>query len=216
MKKILILPVSLGLLLGACSRTETPKTTASNQPDPNQPAATTPKDSASPADSSLASAPNPSVPKMDDKTTNATKAPSSSLAPTPTPPAADLALNPRATTTPVASEAAVGARISEWRLKGDDIKNEFDASGRVVRSKAPSTGEPTGPMDSVLVSSVKGKLRSDSELAAQKIDAEADDGIVTLKGTAASLDKVGRAIAISLDTAGVKQVVSTIKLESKQ
>lgn len=203
MKKttILLLPLTLSLLAVGCTRSDQ-KTTASNDPAAQSPNPDTPK---APAASEVAA--------------NASKS-DPALTPQPLPPAADLALNPGASSpTSVAksdNSQPVLARISEWRLKGDEIKAEFDSSGRIVRSKAPAAGEPTGPMDSVLTNQVKEKLEGDSDLSSQKISASADDGIVTLTGSASSLDQIGKAVAVSLDTPGVKQVVSTIKLESKQ
>lgn len=225
MKTTLLLPLSLGLLLVACNRTETSKTTAANEPAPlsAEPAADRARAQNNDA-SKVASTPAPAPAPGNEVAASAAKAGDPALTLQPLPPAADSALSPSATTAPtpaVASTAArnqeaIATRISEWRLRGDEIKSEFDSSGRVVRSKAPGAGEPTGPMDSVLVGSVKEKIAGDSELSSQKIQVEADDGIVTLKGTASSLDQIGKAVAVSLDTGGVKQVVSTIKLESKQ
>jgi len=223
MKKIILLPLSLSLLLVACNRTETSKTTAANQPAPlpAEPAADRNQNKDA---SKVASTPAPTPAPSSEVAASAARATDPVLTPQPLPPAADSTLSPSATTAPtpaVASTAArnneaIATRIAEWRLRADEIKSEFDSSGRVVRSKAPGAGEPTGPMDSGLVGSVKEKIAGDSELSSQKIQVEADDGIVTLKGTASSLDQIGRAVAVSLDTGGVKQVVSTIKLESKQ
>jgi hypothetical protein len=38
-------------------------------------------------------------------------------------------------------------------------------------------------------------------------------GVVTLSGSARSLDQIGKAIALSLDTGEVTQVISSVKLE---
>lgn len=105
-------------------------------------------------------------------------------------------------------------RRAEWKLTSDDITNELTSSGRVVRSRTAGAGEPTGPMDSVLVSQINGKLQSDADTSALKIAVEADKGVVTLNGSAHSPDQIGKAVALSLETGGVTQVVSLIKLDA--
>jgi len=99
-----------------------------------------------------------------------------------------------------------------WQLSAADIKSEFEATGRVVRTKPSGVGEPTGPMDDLLVPFVKTKLQSDPELAALNLDAAASGGIVTLSGSAHSLDQIGRAVGIVLAIHGVTSAVSTITL----
>jgi len=105
-------------------------------------------------------------------------------------------------------------RRAEWKLTSDDITNELTSSGRVVRSRIAGANEPTGLMDSVLVSQINGKLQSDADTSALKIAVEAEKGVVTLNGSAHSPDQIGKAVALSLETGGVTQVVSLIKLDT--
>lgn len=112
----------------------------------------------------------------------------------------------------------VTARITEWRLSGSDIKSDLDRSAAIVRSKESSPGAPTGNTeDTVLTTMVKGKLQADSQVSstASKIEVEAKNGEVTLKGNAPSADAIGRAIALALDTSGVTKVTSNLKVESQ-
>jgi len=112
------------------------------------------------------------------------------------------------------TKSDISAKIAQWKLSPDDIRSEQDA-GKIVRSKTVGAGEPTGPMDDVLVDQVKGKLSSDSVTGQLKFDVKADKGVVTLRGSAHTLEQVGQAIALALDTPGVTQTVSEIKLETK-
>lgn len=86
----------------------------------------------------------------------------------------------------------------------------------IVRTKDSVVGAPTGKTeDSVLVTMVKGKLQADSQVSAvaSKIDVDAHEGEVTLKGSVPSADTIGRAIALALDTAGVTKVSSELKAD---
>ncbi|HVS53999.1 MAG TPA: BON domain-containing protein [Opitutaceae bacterium] len=112
----------------------------------------------------------------------------------------------------------VTTHITEWRLAPAEIQTDLTNGTTIVRTKDNVVGAPTGHTDdSLLVTMVKGKLQADSQLssAAAKIDVEAHNGEVTLKGTAASADQVGRAIALALNTEGVTKVSSQLKLEAK-
>lgn len=68
-------------------------------------------------------------------------------------------------------------------------------------------------MDDVLVASINGKLQGDPGVSSQKFEATVEKGVVTLTGSARSLDQIGRAVGIALDTDGVTKAISTIKLE---
>lgn len=107
--------------------------------------------------------------------------------------------------------------ITEWRLAPTEIQADLDKGVTIVRTRDAVVGAPTGNTDdSVLITLVKGKLQADSQIsaAASKIDVEAHNGEVTLKGTAASADLIGRAIAVALNTEGVTKVSSELKLEA--
>lgn len=66
--------------------------------------------------------------------------------------------------------------------------------------------------DSVIVTMVKNKFQSDSDLSSLNLDVQSHNGEVTLNGTAESAAQVGRAIALALDTDGVTKVSSDIKV----
>jgi osmotically-inducible protein OsmY len=78
-------------------------------------------------------------------------------------------------------------------------------------------GAPTGNTDdSVIITMIKGKLQADSQVSTAMIDVDAHNGDVTLKGSADSAAQVGRAIALALDTQGVKKVSSDIKVSASK
>jgi hyperosmotically inducible protein len=112
----------------------------------------------------------------------------------------------------VDAKDAIADKFAEWKLTPDDIKTEFDNGGRVVRSKAATMGAKTAIAfdNAKLVTVINAKLVGDSHLSALKINVDADNGTVTLKGTVKSFNLIGRAIAIALDTDDVVQVVSVL------
>jgi hypothetical protein len=264
MKKSILLPLLLGLLVAGCSRTatDTKKLSSNSQTDPNKAiyddqTAAARKDAASQAQASATTNPAPttgSETKIDAAKTTTDSSASVAKSDTPVPtgdtpavaksdtpaPAGDtpapaaaaaksdatptastdvakteVASDKNATNNNATAKSDISARIAEWKLTPDDIRSEQEA-GKIVRSKTVGAGEPTGPMDDVLVDQVKGKLQSDSATGQLKFDVTADKGVVTLKGSAHTLEQVGNAIALALDTPGVTQTVSEIKLETKQ
>jgi osmotically-inducible protein OsmY len=128
----------------------------------------------------------------------------------------DAIENAAAKTKEVAIDAkdAVAAKLVEWKLTPSDIKADLEKGGRVVRSK---TGNAVAKSSEVfdnarVVTVINTKLIGDSQLSALKIDVDANHGLVTLKGTVKSVDLIGRAITIALDTDGVTQVVSLLSV----
>jgi hypothetical protein len=107
---------------------------------------------------------------------------------------------------------AIHDKLVDWKLTPADIKADLEKSGRVVRSKAATAATKTGEVfdNARVVTVINAKLVADGQLSALKINVDATDGIVTLKGTVGSVDLIGRAITLALDTEGVTQVVSLL------
>jgi hypothetical protein len=107
----------------------------------------------------------------------------------------------------------LNARFTEWRLNNADLEADVNAGRDVVRTNTGTT--PTGKIDKgTIEKSIKGRLNSDAMLADLKFDANANaKGEVELEGKARSLDQIAHAMAIALDTEGVTQVKSKIKLD---
>jgi hypothetical protein len=226
------------------TKTDTNKLSSTDQPNPTPPTATADQTAANQVAIAQKDATGQPLPTAADTAAfNATKdtsaipptdmANASTMAATPVPaasaspapadiPAASPELNPTPATTASADVASATAeskpvtadRIAEWKLSADAIKTEFDRTGRIDRSKTVGAGEPTGPMDDVLVTQINGSLKADPATSSATITVAADKGVVTLKGSAQSLDQIGRAVAVALNTGGVTQAISLIKLDA--
>lgn len=116
----------------------------------------------------------------------------------------------------VDTKDAIGAKLTEWNLTPSDIKADLEKSGRVVREKSIAAGEKVGgALDNArLVTVINGKYVADSDLSALKINVDASEGVVTLKGAVATHDLIGRAIALALNTDGVSQVISLLTIDT--
>lgn len=142
-----------------------------------------------------------------------------------TPPAPSPTLSERAENamdktkeTAVNAKDAVAAKLVEWKLTPSDIKEDLAKSGRVVRDRTLAAGEKIGgTVDNArIVTVINGKYVADSDLSALKINVDADQGVVTLTGTVNSLELVGRAVALALNTDGVTQVVAILKVPTSE
>jgi hyperosmotically inducible protein len=131
----------------------------------------------------------------------------------------DMAVKVADKTKEVAIDAkdAIHDKLVDWKLMPSDLKADFEKGGRIVRSKAATAGARTGEVfdNARIVTVINGKLLADSRLSAIKINVDADQGVVTLKGTVQSVDLIGRAMGLALDTEGVNQVVSLLTVETK-
>jgi hypothetical protein len=110
---------------------------------------------------------------------------------------------------------AVADKFAEWKLTPSDLKADLDKGGRVVRSRAATVGAKTGAMfdNAKVVTVINAKLVGDSKLSAIKINVDAADGVVTLKGTVKSPELIGRAVVLALETDDVVQVVSLLTVQ---
>ncbi len=125
-------------------------------------------------------------------------------------PAADSALA-RARDTAGSVQDSISNRLQEWKLTPADIKGDLARTGQVVRAKTQAVGARID--DARIVTVIKAKYVLDSSLSARAISVECHDGEVTLSGTAGTADLVGRAVALALDTNGVRNVVSHLSVQ---
>ena len=112
----------------------------------------------------------------------------------------------------VSAGDAIGDKLRDWKLTPSDLKDDLAKGGRIVRSKSTNAAQKTGEVfdNARLVTVINGKYVADHDLSALKINVDADNGVVSLKGTVKSPELVGRAMALALDTDGVHQVISTL------
>lgn len=116
----------------------------------------------------------------------------------------------------VETKDAIADKLTEWKLTPADIKADLEKTGRVVRDKTVTAGATVGGVidNARLVTVINGKYIADKDLSARKINVDADNGVVTLNGTTGSAELIGRAIALALNTEGVTQVISLLKVDT--
>ncbi len=109
------------------------------------------------------------------------------------------------------AQDSIAEKLQAWKLTPADIKADLAKTGRVVRAKSQEIGARID--DARVVAVIKAKFVLDSALSARSIGVECHDGDVTLTGTVESPDLVGRAVALALDTHGVRNVASQLSVQ---
>ncbi len=115
----------------------------------------------------------------------------------------------------ITAKDAIADKLRDWHLSGDDIKHDLQKGGEVIRTKAQSAGSAIAvhANNAKLVTVIKTKFTLDKDLSARSIEVKADQGKVVLLGTVASEELIGRAVALALDTDGVTEVKSQLKVQ---
>jgi|HubBroStandDraft_5_1064220.scaffolds.fasta_scaffold586959_1 BON domain len=103
---------------------------------------------------------------------------------------------------------SISDKLRRWHLTGDDIKDDLAKTGQVVREKAKVAGAKIA--DARVTAMIKAKYILDRDLSARQIQVDVQDGHVTLTGTVPSIDLVGKATALALDTDGVENVTARL------
>jgi osmotically-inducible protein OsmY len=106
-------------------------------------------------------------------------------------------------------------KLEELKLRAEDIREEMVKQGKVVRRSVGDIGESLtdAAIDARATVSIKAKLAADPDLSALSISVATTGGRVTLSGTVASPELIGKAIALALETEGVREVISTIQVK---
>ncbi len=127
---------------------------------------------------------------------------------------AEKALESARTATEQARQA-LAARLEALDLRPEDIREDLEEQGKVLRRKARDMGEAASDaaLDTRATAAIKTKLAADPDLSALSISVTTTEGRVTLSGTVASPELIGKAIALALETEGVREVVSTIRAD---
>ena len=112
------------------------------------------------------------------------------------------------------AKRALAAKMEAMELRADDIRKELTEKGRVVRRKARDIGEAAADaaVDARATAAIKAKLAADPDLSALRISVSTTAGRVTLSGTVSSYELIGKAMAMALDTDGVREVISTLQV----
>lgn len=110
---------------------------------------------------------------------------------------------------------SIQQKLDQWHLRGDDIKDEMAKTGRVIRDNAHKAGNAISDAtaDARITTAIKTDLVRDPDLSAWNISVNTTDGVVTLSGSVSNPDQVGKAMALAMQTEGVKQVISTLQLK---
>jgi len=111
---------------------------------------------------------------------------------------------------------AFRAKLDTLDLDTGQIQNELSRTGEVVRHKAYDIGQAavSAASDTRAVADIKTKYAMDRSLSVWRISVSCNQGHVRLSGTVLSPDDIGKAIALALDAPGVRDVTSTIKVQS--
>lgn len=109
----------------------------------------------------------------------------------------------------------VEAKLAAWHLTNADIEQELKQTGKVVRRQMRELGATVADAtaDARITAQIKGKLALNQELSAKSITVSTTDGRVTLSGTVASAKLIGKALALALETEGVREAASTLKVK---
>jgi osmotically-inducible protein OsmY len=106
-----------------------------------------------------------------------------------------------------------------FSLDSGSIREELANTGQVIREKtreltsdrtSPSNG-PTTP-DAQIRETVEQKIGRDPQLSQATISVGSSAGVVTLSGTVSSFEQIGNAMALALETEGVREVVSKLQV----
>lgn len=110
---------------------------------------------------------------------------------------------------------ALAARLDAFELRAEDIRKDVAEHGKVVRQQVRELGDAVvdATADARITAAVKARLAADPELSVLDISVDSTAGRVTLAGTVATPDLIGKAMVLALDTEGVRTVVSTLQVK---
>ena len=110
---------------------------------------------------------------------------------------------------------AVEAKLAAWHLTNADIAQEVKQTGKVVRRQMREFGATVADAtaDARVTAQIKAKLALNKELSAKSIAVSTTDGRVTLSGSVTSAKLIGKALALALETEGVREAASTLQVK---
>jgi len=108
------------------------------------------------------------------------------------------------------NEAGQGLKDAVEDVDVDEAKRKIRDTGSQVADK---TREVVS--DASITAAIKAKLIASPDVSALSVDVDTTDGVVTLSGKLDSMDAVKEAVTIASTVDGVKQVLSTVQVESK-
>jgi hyperosmotically inducible periplasmic protein len=111
---------------------------------------------------------------------------------------------------------AFNAKLETLELRSPQIKDELARTGKIVRRNARDFGDQVADAaaDTRIIAAIKAKYAADSDLSVWQISVSCDLGRVTLAGTVSAEENIGKAVALALETDGVRDVTSTLAVKS--
>ncbi|MBI3191710.1 MAG: BON domain-containing protein [Pedosphaera parvula] len=117
---------------------------------------------------------------------------------------------------PETAEDSLTRILREWRLTPEDIRRQLDRAGQVIKREGGALTERLdgATLDARIVTVIEAKYTLDRDLSAWDISVASTQGHVTLSGTVNEPDLVVRAVVMALDTAGVVDVKSALRVKT--
>ncbi len=108
----------------------------------------------------------------------------------------------------------IADKMKEWHLTPSDIRADLQQGGDIIRTKSQSAGSSLAQhaSNAKVVTVIKTKFALDKDLSARAIQVTANEGKVVLAGNVGSEELIGRAVSLALDTDGVTEVKSQLKV----
>jgi hyperosmotically inducible protein len=112
---------------------------------------------------------------------------------------------------------AIQAEIRVLDLRPEQIKDDLDRTGKVIRRKAREAGQAISDStaDARTTGAIKAKLVGSKDLSALSISVNTTDGVVTLSGAVNSAEEISKAVLLAMETDGVREVISTLQVKPK-
>ena len=113
---------------------------------------------------------------------------------------------------------ALEAKLETLDLRSAQIKDELARTGQIVRRKASDLGAQVSDAaaDARIVVAIKAKYAAEKDLSVWHISVSSDHGHVTLSGSVSNERDIGLAVALALDTEGVREATSTLKVSPER
>ncbi|SRR5258708_18549383 len=110
---------------------------------------------------------------------------------------------------------AVQGELKVLDLRSEDIKDELDHTGQVVRRKAREAGVAIADAtaDARVTTAIKAKLLADRDLSSISISVNTTAGVVTLSGAVSSREQISKAMLLAMETDNVREVVSSLQVK---
>jgi osmotically-inducible protein OsmY len=108
---------------------------------------------------------------------------------------------------------AIQEKIKILDLRPEQVKDDLDRTGKVIRRKARETGQAISDAtaDARITAAIKGKLLANKDLSALSISVNTTSGVVTLSGSVNSTEDISKAVMLAMESDGVREVISTLQ-----